>query len=142
MVEMLEIQMTNQILEVAQELGLKATLEPVVSNDHTSRRRLWGRLRNSRIMRPDLRIEHEGKSVVVEVKRGQVLPGVVEQVLEYVDALDSKGVICVPDAVLPRIASSVTRYANSTDIHICSLSEVRDVLRLLLFDSDPDQQSR
>ena len=136
MVEMLETQMAAQILEVAQGLGFSATREPIVSDNRTSKLHLLGRLRHSGTMRPDLVIENAGKTVVIEVKRGQVLPGGVEQVLQYVDALDAKGVICVPDAVLPKIASSVTRYAHSTDIHICSMSEVGGILINLL--SDPD----
>ena len=83
-------------------------------------------------MRPDILIEHEGRLVVVEVKRGQVLPGAVEQVLHYVDALGAKGMICVPDTAIANTARSVTRYANSTDVRICSLAEIHDVLKDLL----------
>ena len=132
MVEMLETQMAAQIIEVAQNLGFNATREPVVSDERDSRLRLLRRHRHSKTMKPDILIEHAGKSVVVEVERGQVLPGGVEQVLQYVDAFKAKGVICVPDVVLPKIANSVTRYANNTDIHICSISEVGKVLTYLL----------
>ena len=132
MVEMSETQMTARILEVARELGFRATREPAVSYERSLKRRLLGRRLRHTTMRPDLLIEHEGRLVVVEVKRGQVLPGGVEQVLDYAGALDAKGLICVPDAVIPNIARSVVRYANSTDIRICSISEVEDVLRDLL----------
>ena len=138
MVEMSEIQMTTKILEVARELGFEATREPAVSYDRSLRQRLMGRRPSPITIRPDLVVEHEGRLVVVEVKRGQVLPGGVEQVLNYVSALDAKGVICVPDAVIPNIASSVVRYANSTDIRICSISEVGDVLRHLLSSPNVD----
>ena len=138
MVEMLEKEMTTRILEVAQKLGFSATREPIVSDNRTSGLRLLGLLRHSETMRPDLVIGNAGKVVVVEVNRRQVLPGGVEQVLQYVDALDAKGVICVPDAVLPTIATSVTRFADNADIRICSMSEVGDVLMHLLSDSDTD----
>ena len=132
MVEMLEKEMTTQIHEVARQLGFNVTREPMVSNDSASRSRLLGRLRHPVKMKPDLLIEQDGKWVVVEVKRNQVLPGGVEQVLQYVDALGAKGLICVPDAVLPQIAASVTRYANGANVRICSLSEIGDVLTQLL----------
>ena len=163
MVETTEIQMTTKILEVAQQLGFTATRAPATGRFLGRRRpralkqrlleqrrpwalkqRLLGRRRlwEMRAMRPDLVIENEGKSVVIEVKRRQVLPVGVEQVLDYVDALDAKGVICVPDAVLPNIARSVVRYANNTDIHICSISEVGDVLNHLLSSPDVDRSDR
>ena len=132
MVEMSEAQMTTRILEVARELGFNVTREPAVPYERSLRRRLLGRRPRPTTIRPDLVVEHENRLVVVEVKRGQVLPGAVEQVLDYADALDAKGVICVPDSVVANIARSVTRYAGSTDIHICSLSQIRDVLRRLL----------
>ena len=141
MVEMPEAQMITRVLEVALELGFEVTREPAVSHDRGLRERLLGRRPSPSTMRPDLLIQHEGRLVVVEVKRGQVLPGAVEQVLDYVSALGAKGVICVPDSVIARIAGSVTRYANSTDIHICSLSEIRDVLRRLLTRPGLDHQS-
>lgn len=132
MVEMSEAQMTTRILEVARELGFNVTREPAVPYERSLRRRLLGRGPRPTTISPDLVIEHENRLVVVEVKRGQVLPGAVEQVLDYADALDAKGVVCVPDAVIPNIARSVARYASSTDIRICSISEIEDVLRRLL----------
>jgi len=133
--------MTTRILEVAQELGFRATLEHAVPYERGLRERLLGRRRLHPSMRPDLLIQHEGRLVVVEVKRGQVLPGTVERVLDYVDALGAKGVICVPDSAIANTARSVTRYANSTDVRICSLSEVRDVLRSLLVGPDVDHRT-
>ena len=128
--------MTTRILEVALELGFKATHQPAIPYQRGLRQRLFGRRTRHSTMRPDLVVEHEGMLVVVEVKRGQVLPGAVEQVLDYVNALGAKGVICVPDSVIGNIARSVARYANSTDIRIASFSEIRDVLRLLLIGPD------
>ena len=160
MVETTEVQMTTKIIEVAQQLGFTATRAPATGRFLGHRRpgalkqrlleqrRTWTlkqRLlwrRRPKAIRPDLVIENEGKSVVIEVKRGQVLPVGVEQVLDYVDALDAKGVICVPDAVLPNIARSVVRYANNTDIHICSISQVGDVLNHLLSSPAVDRSDR
>ena len=141
MVEMTEIQMAAKIQEVANELGLEATHTPAISDDPGLKRRFLKRWRPV-VMRPDLVIEHEGRLVVVEVKRGQVLPGGVEQVLGYVDSLDAKGVICVPDAVFPNIAASVARYADSADIRICPISEVGDVLKHLLSIRDAEHGDR
>lgn len=140
MVEMSEAQMTTRILEVALELGFEATREPTVPHQRGLRQRLLGRRPDPSTMRPDLLIQHEGRLVVVEIKRGQVLPGAVEQVLDYVGALGAKGVICVPDSVISSIARSVIRYADSTEIRICSLSEIHDVLRHLLTGLGLDNQ--
>ena len=60
--------------------------------------------------------------------------------LDHIDTLDAKGVICVPDAVLPDIAGSVAKYANNTGVRICSISEIRDVLSGLLSGQDMDNQ--
>ena len=141
MFEMSESQMTTRILEVAQELGFKATREYAVPYERGLRQRLLGRRPRHTPMRPDLLIEHEGRLVVVEVKRGQVLPGAVERVLDYVDALGAKGVICVPDSVIANTARSVSRYAINTDVRICSLSEIHDVLRRLLVGPDVDHRT-
>ena len=134
-----EAQIAMKIVEVARELGFKATIEPRVLYNPSPRGRLLGRRPRHRILRPDLVFEHEGRSVVVEVKGSQVLPGGVEQVLAYADALEAKGVICVPDGVIPTIAKSVVRYASGTDVRICSISEVGDVLRQLLSNPPVDQ---
>lgn len=134
-----EAQISMQIVEVARALGFKATTQPPVRYDPSPRRRLLGRRPHHRVMRPDLVVEHEGRLVVVEVKGRQVLPGGVEQVLAYADALEAKGVICVPDEVIPTIAKSVARYASDTDVHICSISEVGDVLWHLLSHPPVDQ---
>ncbi len=141
MFEMSEAQLTTRILEVALELGFKTTRDHAVSYEGRLKQRLLGRRPRPTTMRPDLLIEHEGRLVVVEVKRGQVLPGAVERVLHYVDALDAKGVICVPDSAIANTARSVTRYANSTDVRICSFSEIRDVLRRLLVGPDVDHRT-
>lgn len=141
MFEMSEAQMTTRILDIAQELGFRATLEHAVPYERGLRGRLLGRRPRHISMRPDLLIEHEGRLVVVEVRRGQVLPGAVEQVLDYVDALGAKGVICVADSVIANTARSVTRYANSTDVRICSISQIRDVLRRLLVGPDVDHRT-
>ena len=138
MVEMTEIEMTTKIFEVAQELGFDATRTPAISNNRGLKQWLSGGRQRTRTMRPDLVVEHEGRVVVVEVKRGQVLPGGVEQVLDYVDALDAVGVLCVPDAVFPNIAQSVAQYADSAHIRICSFSEIGEVLRNLLSNPDAD----
>ena len=138
MIEMSEAQITTKILDVALGLGFEATREPEALNERSLRQRLLGRRPSPSMMRPDLLIQHEARLVVVEVKRGQVLPGAVEQVLDYASAIGAKGVICVPDSVIANIAKSVTRYADSTDIRICSLSEIHDVLRCLLTRPDLD----
>ena len=141
MFEMSEAQMTSRILEVARELGFNATRERAFSYERGLKHRLLGRRSRPTTMRPDLLLEHEGRLVVIEVKRGQLLPGAVEQVLDYVDALGAKGVICVPDSVIENTARSVTRYANNADIRICSLSEIQDVLRRLLVGPDVDHRT-
>lgn len=135
MSETSEALIITKILEVALELEFKATRDHAVSYEGRPKWRLLGR-RPPPAMRPELLIEHEGRLVVVEVKRGQVLPGAVEQVLHYVDALGAKGVICVPDSAIANTARSVTRYANSTDVRICSLAEIHDVLKDLLIGPD------
>ena len=141
MVEMSEAQITTRILELALGLGFEATREPEALYQRSLRQRLLGRRLDPSMVRPDLLIQHEGRLVVVEVKRGQVLPGAVEQVLDYVDALGAKGVICVPDSAIANTARSVTEYANSNDVRICSLSEIRDVLRRLLVGPDADHRT-
>ena len=141
MVEMTEMQMTNQILELAQELGFETRRSPRVSSYRGFKQRLSGERRRTEAMRPDLVVAHDGRVVVVEVKRGQVLPGGVEQVLDYVDALDAVGVLCVPDSVFPNIASSVVQYADRTHIRICSFSEVGEVLRKLLSSASGDHSN-
>ena len=143
MVKTSEIQMTAKILEEVRDLGFEAIREPTVSPDRSLMQRLLRWRENPVTLRPDLIVKHKGKSVVVEVKRQQVMPMSVELMLDYldhIDALDAKGVICVPDAVFPEIAGSVSKYANRTGIRICSISEIRDVLSGLLSSPDIDHQ--
>ena len=132
MLRMTEVEMVAKISETASQLGYKAFLEPSSSVHGSFWRTSLNSLTRRHALRPDVLVEHKGRSVVVEAKRQQVLLGSVMQVVEYADAFNAAGILCVPDEVLPDIPGSVVAYADLSDVLICPLSGVGPALTTLL----------
>ena len=139
---MAEIQMTTEIIQEVRELGFEAIREPAILPDPNLAQRLWAWLRSRQEMpKPDLLVKHNGKSVLVEVRRRQAMFLDIELVLDYLDILDAKGVICVPDSEFPEIAGSVSKFADNVNVRISPISEIGDVVGRLLSSPDGNLQA-
>ena len=113
-------------------LGYEAVQEPSRLYHRGFWRASLDSLARRNVPRPDILISNAGKSVVLEIKTGNVLLGGVMQVVSSADAFDAAGVLCVPDDDFRDIPGSVRRYAKHSDVSICSLSGLGDVLTSLL----------
>ncbi len=118
--------LVKQIRDTAQSLGYTATLEP-----RKSQIRVFGWFRG-REFRPDIVLENQGRSAIVEVSTRPVMTYDVFQVDQMRDRKDIRALICAPDSAYRRIKEGVKEYASELDVRLCALSEVGDVLKELL----------
>ena len=127
-----ELMMAATVSEIASGLGFEVVTAP----RSRLRRGPWhgglSSLTRARVLRPDLLVKHNGRSVVVEIKRRGVLFGAVAQVLQYAEAFDAAGVLCVPDGAFEDTPLSVLRYADAENVLICPMSDIGDALTTLL----------
>lgn len=127
-----ELAMAASVSEIARGLGYEVVPEP----SGQQRRGFWhdglSGLTGGRVLRPDLLVKHNGRSVVVELKRRGVLFGGVMQLLQYTEAFDAAGVLCVPDGAFADMPSSVLHYAEAENVLICPMSDIGDALTSLL----------
>lgn len=82
--------------------------------------------------RPDILVEHEDRSVLVETKARPVLYASMYQALHYADHFDTQVVLCVPDDALEDTPDSVREFASTSKIHLCSESGLGQVLQKVL----------
>ena len=138
MEKMTEITMASAVSEIARDLGYEVFPEPT----SRQRRGFWNdglsSLTGGRVLRPDLLVKHNGRSVVVEIKRRGVLFGGVMQLLQYAEAFDAAGVLCVPDGAFADTPSSVLDYAETENVLICPMSGIGNALTTLLAKADDE----
>ena len=138
MEKMTELTMAAMVSEIARGLGYEVLLEPFIQLP----RGFWhgglGGLSGGRVLKPDLLVKHNGRSVVVEIRRRGVLFSGVMQLLQYAEAFDAAGVLCVPDGAFEDMPSSVLHYAETENVLICPMSNIGDALTSLLGRADDE----
>ena len=118
--------LVEQVRDIAQSLGYRATLEP-----RASQIRVFGWFRG-REFRPDIYLERSGRSVIVEVSSRPVLTYDIFQVDQMRRGKVIGALICVADPAYGRIKNSVMDYAEELNVHLCKLSDARSALGDLL----------
>lgn len=121
-----EINITDQVLQIAEDLGYEAVKEPT-----TPPFRIFGWFRE-RPFRPDIVVKRDDKSAIVIVRSHPMMMYDVFQAYQARLQGNAQALICVSDSAFERVRGSAIEYADELGVHLCRLSEVGDALEELL----------
>ena len=122
------IEQRERIADIAAEEGYTP-----IYNRCTHGKGWWHRVFRCRSNRfPDMRIEHDDKSVAVNISK-YVLLGAVAKAIRNEQYINAGNVICRSiTQKQPEIPGSVQQFADLNGVIICTVHEIRHELRKLL----------
>ena len=121
-----KINITDQVLQIAEDLGYEAMKEST-----TPPFRIFGWFRE-RPFRPDIVVKRDDRSAIVVVRSHPIMMYDIFLTDQLRRKEGTEALVCVSDSAFSRVRGSSFEYAEELGVHLCRLSEFGDALEELL----------